>query len=155
MKLGSLIFSYHFQNWLHSNQGLLIFLMLGQFLLNETGETWDFRAFSAKGRRINDLKFGMLIRDYFQNWSYFNQGLLISLIVVQIQNSGTCQIVGVFAFSRERLAWSFGILMWPDYIQTWLNFGHSFLTFLIFLTSPWLLVCPFGLWWLRGAAAIG
>ena len=43
----------HFQNWLVYGHSLLIFLILAQFLLSETGQIWGFRAFS--GERMEEM----------------------------------------------------------------------------------------------------
>ena len=50
---------------------------------------------------------------------------------------------------------TFGMLMYHDHLQTWLDFGHGLLVFLIFvMAAPWLHDCLTGFWRLRGAAII-
>ena len=43
-----LLYPDHFQNWLAYHYGLVIFLILVLFWLNEMGQIWGFQAFSGK-----------------------------------------------------------------------------------------------------------
>ena len=45
LKFCTLMYLDHLQNWLVYGHGLLIFLILAQFWLSETGQIWGFRAF--------------------------------------------------------------------------------------------------------------
>ena len=53
LKFYMLMYLDHLQNWLVYGLGLLIFLILALFWLNETGQTWGFRAFP--GERIEGM----------------------------------------------------------------------------------------------------
>ena len=48
-----LMYFDHHQNWLDYGHGLLIFLPLAPLWLSETGQIWDFRAFS--GERVEGI----------------------------------------------------------------------------------------------------
>ena len=48
LKFYILMYLDHLQNWLVYDRGLLIFLILALFWLNETGQIWGFRAFSGE-----------------------------------------------------------------------------------------------------------
>ena len=53
MKFYMLMYLVHLQNWLVYGHGLLIFLILAQFWLSETGQIWGFRAFP--GERMEEM----------------------------------------------------------------------------------------------------
>ena len=68
----------HLQNWLDYGHGLLIFLYLASFWLNETGKIWGLRAFPGE-RMGNGLKFRLLMyadHVWNQNWLDYNNGVL-------------------------------------------------------------------------------
>ena len=48
LKFCMLMYLDHLQNWLVLGQGLLTFVILALFWLNETGQIWGFRAFSGE-----------------------------------------------------------------------------------------------------------
>ena len=48
LKLCTLMYRDHVQNWLVYGHGLLIFLILALFWLSETGQIWGFQAFSGE-----------------------------------------------------------------------------------------------------------
>ena len=53
LKLCTLMYLDHLQNWLVNGHSLLIFLILAQFWLGETGQIWGFRAFP--GERMEEM----------------------------------------------------------------------------------------------------
>ena len=53
LKFYTLMSLDHLQNWLVYGHGLLIFLILALFWLNETGQIWGFRAFL--GERMEEM----------------------------------------------------------------------------------------------------
>ena len=64
---------------------------------------------------------------------------------------------GAFSWGRmgEMAGLKHGMLMYPDYLQNLLDFGHGLLLFIIFVVfAPWHRVYLIGPWGLRGAAAI-
>ena len=48
LKFYMLMYLDHLQNWLVYGHGLLVFLILAQFWLSETGQIWGFRAFPGE-----------------------------------------------------------------------------------------------------------
>ena len=53
LKFYMLMYLDHLQNWLVYGRGLLFFLILALFWLNETGQIWGFRAFA--GERLEEM----------------------------------------------------------------------------------------------------
>ena len=53
LKFYMLMYLDRLQNWLVYGHGLLIFLILAQFWLSETGQIWGFRAFP--GERMEEM----------------------------------------------------------------------------------------------------
>ena len=84
--------------------------------------------------------FGCLAIWHLQNWFNFRHHLLIFLILAVFWLSETGQICDFWTFSWEHMgemAWNFGMPMYPDHFQNWLDFGHGLLIFFI-LASFWL-----------------
>ena len=78
--------------------------------------------------------------DHFQNWLVYGFGLLIYRILAVFWLSETGQIWGFPAYPGERIGGNgmkYGMLLYPDHIQNWLDYGHSLLIFLI-LVLFWL-----------------
>ena len=48
LKFCTMMYLDHLQNWLVHGHGLLIFVILALFWLNETGQIWGFRAFPGE-----------------------------------------------------------------------------------------------------------
>ena len=53
LKFYMLMYLDHLQNWLVYGRGVLIFIILAQFWLSETGQIWGFRAFA--GERMEEM----------------------------------------------------------------------------------------------------
>ena len=53
LKFCTLMYLDHLQNWLVYGHGLLIFIIMVQFWLSETGQIWSFRAFP--GERMEEM----------------------------------------------------------------------------------------------------
>ena len=86
LKFCTLMYLDHLQNLLVYSYGLLIFLILAQFWLCETGQIWGFRAFP--GERMDEMasnfacwcisttfrtdKFMATVYWFFQFWRYFD-----------------------------------------------------------------------------------
>ena len=84
-----------------------------------------------------DQKFGMLVYPYHvQNWLDFGHGLWIFLILAPLcLHEINLEFPGIFWRMHGSNELKFGMLMYPDYLQNWLGFGHSLL---ILLISLWL-----------------
>ena len=106
------------------------------------GSNLRFLGISRRTHVGNGLKFCLLMYpDHLQNWLGYSHGPLIFLIMVLFWLSETGQIEGFQAFPREYIegmALNFYMLMYPDHLQNWLDYGHDLLIFLL-LAPLWLI----------------
>ena len=83
----------------------------------------------------NGLKFCMLMYlDHLQNWWVLGYGLLTFVILALFWLSETGQIWGFRAFPGEHIKGNgqkYGMLLYPDHLQNWLDYGYSLVIFLI------------------------
>ena len=101
-----------------------------------------FREFFMRMHRRNGLKFVMLMYpDHLQSWLVFGHGLLIFLVMVPLLQVKLVKIFGVRSFYWERMGdlngLKFGMLVYIDHLQNWLDFGYVLLIFPI-LVPLWL-----------------
>ena len=89
----------------------------------------------------NGLRFDILMYpDHLWNWFHFCHVLLVFLILAEFWFCKTSQICCFWAFLRTRSELKFVMLMCPDHLQNWLDFGHGLLIFLIF-HDCWFVPC--------------
>ena len=129
LKCCMLMYPGHLQNWLDCDHSLLIF----SFWLGETGQLWDYRAFTRK--RMVGMVWNFAcwcIPDYLQNWLDCGHGLWIFFILAPLWHSELVnfRFPGIFLRPYWRSSLNFGILVYLDHLQNWLDFGHILLIFL-------------------------
>ena len=70
-------------------------------------------------------------------------------------NRSNLWFLGFLLRTRGRSGLKFGMLMYPDHLQNWLDFGHGLLIFIIFVMSAlWFHANLISLWELRSVTAI-
>ena len=82
----------------------------------------------------NGLKLGMLMySEHLHNWFDFDHGLLNFPhfgITLTWWNWSNLRFLGIFLTIHGQNALKFGMQMYPDQLQNWLEFGHGLLIFL-------------------------
>ena len=89
--------------------------MVNQYLWEEWSKIWH-----------------IAVPDHLWNWLYFGRVLLIFLILVAFWHSETSPVCGIVLRTHGRSWLKFGMLIYPDHLQNWLDFVHGLLIFLIF-----------------------
>ena len=64
-----LLYPDHYQNWLDYGYGLVIFLILVQFWLSETGQIWGFHAFWSCS--VDFPHYGDLLAEIDPIWGFW------------------------------------------------------------------------------------
>ena len=94
-----------------------------------------FLGISQRTHEGNGLKFCIVLNPvHLWSWLDYGYGLVIFIILVLFWFSEMGQIWGFRAFTGEtieEMAWNGCMLVYPDYINNWLDYDHSMLIFLI------------------------
>ena len=114
--------------------------------------------FFMRMHRRNGLRFVMLMYpDHLQRWLVFGHGLLIFLILVPLLLVKLIKIFGVRSFYWERMGnlngMKFGMLVYIDHLQNWLDFGHDLLIFPILVHFDLMKLSGWN-WWNLGFSSI-
>ena len=133
----------HLQNWLVYGHSLVIFLILAQFWLSETGQIWGFRAFA--GERMEGITWNFTCWCILSSWP---SSELISLwprsvdfsnfgAILTWWNGSNLGFPGIFRRMHRGNDLKCCMLMYLDHLQNLLVYGYGLLIFLI-LAQFWL-----------------
>ena len=129
----------HLQNWSVYGYGLLIFLILALFWLSKKRSNLGFPGISQRTHGRNGLKFCMLIYpDHLQKWlgswsvDFCNFGSILTQ-----WNESNLGFPGFSWRTHGGNGLKYGMLLYPDHLQNWLDYGYSLVIFLT-LVQFWL-----------------
>ena len=120
---------------LNSGQGLLIFLLLMPLWLSGTGQIGDFGAFPEKKNALREWP--KILHDdgswpateLIKLWSRYGDFLFwLHFHLVKRVKFG---VSGYFLVHMKGMAWDLCMLMYPDYLQTWLDHCYVLLIFIL------------------------
>ena len=144
-----LMYLDHLQNWLDNGNGVVIFFCSTPLWLSETGQILGFPGIFWITHGGNGLQFCTLMYlDHLHYWLVYGRGVVVFLICLW-----SCSVdffkfwcyfnlvewvkLGLFlGFSWTHCGngLQFCMLMYPDHLQNWLDYGHSLLIFGTILT---------------------
>ena len=125
LKFYMLMYLDHLQNWLVYGHSLFIFLILALFWLSEAGQIWGFRAFP--GERMEEMAWN------FACWCILTTVRTDLFMALFWLNGSNLGFPGISWRTDGGNGLKYGMLVYPDHLQNWLNYGYGLVIFLILM----------------------
>ena len=111
----------------------------GTILTWWNGSNWGFPDISWKTQGGNGLKFCMLMYlDHIQNWLVLGYGNFCNFgTILTLWNWSNLGFLGISWRTHRGNGLTYSMLLYPDHLQNWLDYGYGLVIFLI-LALFWL-----------------